>query len=301
MRLRAHGATRRLSVEALLRVVAFFGGLFGLRGGAPLRLLSGALLSVAFLGIAPGAPRGALSAAGALFGFLLVTVLVSFAVWPPIVAEGLARSGVLVLGAAAGAAIPLRGLPPVEILSSVAIPVAALSVCGAVLTAANAEAGWRRGWGVAGAVLVPTGVAALGGAFLERIEAPREHAVLGGAFLAVGLLSFLPAALLEYARMRRELKEEVALGLLPEDHVALLSVPWRRRFEKSFGRADERREYTRSALLLAVARNQQRRRKGEAVRLRQLEVLTFRTRIRRTLEARRERFALTSAVEAGLD
>ena len=56
-----------------------------------------------------------------------------------------------------------------------------------------------------------------------------------------------------------------------------------------FGRADERREYVRAALLLAVARQQQRRRSGEAIRLRQLEVLSFRTRLRRALEVRAER------------
>jgi len=53
----------------------------------------------------------------------------------------------------------------------------------------------------------------------------------------------------------------------------------------------------RAALRLAVARNQQRRRSGEAIRLRQLEVLSFRTRMRRSLEVRAERARRASLTE----
>jgi hypothetical protein len=109
------------------------------------------------------------------------------------------------------------------------------------------------------------------------------------AGLVVSLLAWIPAVLVERHRIRRELEEEVRIGLLPAEDAAALELPWRRWSEKRFGRPDERREYVRSALLLAVAREQQRRRSGEAERLRQLEILTFRTRLRRTLEARAAR------------
>ena len=78
-----------------------------------------------------------------------------------------------------------------------------------------------------------------------------------------------------------------------------LRLPWTRGFEKRFGRPDERREYVRSALLLAVARHQQRHRTGEAERLRQLEVLTFRTRLKRTQDARASRFDVREPGEYG--
>ncbi len=80
-----------------------------------------------------------------------------------------------------------------------------------------------------------------------------------------------------------------------------MRLPWTRGFEKRFGRTDERREYVRSALLLAAARHQQRRRTGEAVRLRQLEVLTFRTRLRRTQDARAARFDRSESGEFARD
>ena len=99
-----------------------------------------------------------------------------------------------------------------------------------------------------------------------------------------------PPVLAESARVKSELAEEVRLGLLSNEDAEALRFPWTRGFEKRFGRVDERREYVRSALLLAAARHQQHHRTGEAVRLRQLEVLTFRTRLRRTQDARAARF-----------
>ena len=104
----------------------------------------------------------------------------------------------------------------------------------------------------------------------------------------------------EWRRTARELAEEVALGLLPAEDAAVLAVPWKRAREARFGRADERREYVRSALLLAVVRRQQRRRTGEASRLRQLELLAFRTRVRRTLDARASRYSSASSDEMPL-
>ncbi|MGA7992232.1 MAG: hypothetical protein WCC53_12405, partial [Thermoanaerobaculia bacterium] len=143
--------------------------------------------------------------------------------------------------------------------------------------------------------LLGAAVGALAGA------AGRAHAswwvVAGG--LAALVLVWVPAILAESARVRIELTEEVEIGLLSAEDASALRLPWTRRFEKDFGRTDERREYVRSALLLAAARHQQRRRKGEAERLRQLEVMTFRTRLRRTQEARAARFRRPGSGEFG--
>jgi hypothetical protein len=152
----------------------------------------------------------------------------------------------------------------------------------------NAEAGWRRAatWGAA------LGLPPLLGAGFGAAAAawgPGRHALLAGAALAAAILAWALPVFLEWRRAARELLEEVRLGFLPEEDAAVLRHPWRRREEARFGRADERREYVRAALLLAVARQQQRRRSGEAIRLRQLEVLSFRTRMRRALEVRAER------------
>jgi hypothetical protein len=108
--------------------------------------------------------------------------------------------------------------------------------------------------------------------------------------LLVALVAWLPPFLLERRRVLRELSEEASLGILPVEDLAILGNPWRRSREARFGRADERDQYVRNALLLAVARQQQRRRSGEAIRLRQLEVLAFRTRVRRAVEGRSARF-----------
>ena len=161
--------------------------------------------------------------------------------------------------------------------------------------AAGGEAGWREGLARTLSVAAPAALAA-GLAAVHAIGGNGPAAAIGGG-LAVALLAWGPAILAEQARIRIELAEEVGLGLLPEEDAQALRLPWTRGFEKRFGRPDERREYVRSALLLAAARHQQRHRSGEAVRLRQLEVLTFRTRLRRTQEARAARFARTESGE----
>ena len=97
------------------------------------------------------------------------------------------------------------------------------------------------------------------------------------------------------ARPARSSPRKSRLGILPGEDLAVLVNPWRRWREPRFGRADERREYVRSALLLTVAMQQQRRRSGEANRLRQLEVLAFRTRVRRVVRGRVARTAFASA------
>ena len=133
------------------------------------------------------------------------------------------------------------------------------------------------------------------------------------------MLVWVPEILTERARVSLELADEVAVGLLPEEDVVALRLPWTRGFEKSFGRPDERREYVRSAQPEPPARDcamcqrggrcraalrrrhQQRHRSGEAERLRHLEVMTFRTRLRRTQEARAARFKVRESGEFSVD
>jgi hypothetical protein len=125
-------------------------------------------------------------------------------------------------------------------------------------------------------------------ALAERLPAAHPGLAAGTAVFAA--LVWVPALFVESWRTRRELTEEAALSLLPGEDVPVLAVPWRRVREPRFGRRDERKEYVKSALLLAVVRRQQRRRTGEPARLRQLEVLTFRTRVRRMVAARQARW-----------
>jgi len=189
------------------------------------------------------------------------------------------------LPAGAVAAVIVRGEGALVAAAAGAGVLAAVSLFSAEMVRAAAETGGRRIALAAWALVAPALLAAAGAALASA--SPRAAA--GGLFcagLGVALLAWIPPLLLERARIRRELEGEVQLGFLPPDDAAALELPWRRVLEKRFGRPDERREYVRSALLLAVARSQQRRRSGEAERLRQLEILTFRTRLRRTLEAR---------------
>ena len=146
------------------------------------------------------------------------------------------------------------------------------------------------------AVAMPAALGAGLASGLEAVGRGRTGWVLAGG-LAAAVLAWGPAILAESARVKAELAEEVRLGLLPPEDAEALRFPWTRRFEKRFGRKDERREYVRSALLLAAARHQQRHRTGEAERLRQLEVLTFRTRLRRTQDARSARFQQSESGE----
>ena len=184
------------------------------------------------------------------------------------------------------------------LVALVAITLAVVSAFAAEATRASAEAGWREGIALASALLLPIFLAAaLAGLFAGVPRRFEPLAVLGT--LVVAVLVWAPAVLTERARVSRELVEEVTLGLLPEEDAIALRLPWRRGFEKRFGRPDERREYVRSALLLAVARHQQRHRTGEAERLRQLEVLTFRTRLKRTQDARASRFDVREPGEYG--
>jgi hypothetical protein len=173
-----------------------------------------------------------------------------------------------------------------------------VSAFAAEATRASAEAGWREWIAWTSAAVSPVLLAAALAGFFSGVPRPLEPLAVAGMLVAAALV-WVPAVLAERARVSRELVEEVTLGLVPEEDAVALRLPWTRGFEKRFGRPDERREYVRSALLLAVARHQQRHRTGEAERLRQLEVLTFRTRLRRTQEARASRFERRESGEFG--
>lgn len=211
----------------------------------------------------------------------------------PLTAEAASATAALATSAGAFAALAFRGAQLEGALLGGTAVAAALSAWGAEGCRANTEVGWRRGLSWTSAVALPGfvagGLLALGGAL------PPHLRLAGPAVgLLAGLLVWVVPVFLERRRVVRELSEEARLGILPDEDLAVLVSPWRRWREPRFGRADERREYVRSALLLAVARQQQRRRSGEANRLRQLEVLAFRTRVRRVVEGRAARFAALS-------
>lgn len=249
--------------------------------------LLGAAGAIAALGVFPGPVPDAVAAGAILALAALAFALVAASVWPPLAGAALAATLPLAAGAAACTAFALRGQPwPVALGASLSVA-AALALLGAEGARASAEAGWRRAAGWGAAALLSGGL--LGGLLLLPRALPRGRglaAVQPAAALAAGLLAWLPFLLCERRRILVELREEIALGILPEEDLLVLSSPWRRSREARFGRPDERREYVRSALLLAVARHQQRQRHGEAVRLRQLEILSFRTRLRRLVELR---------------
>jgi hypothetical protein len=258
----------------------------GPRGAA----LAGAAGAAAAAGAALPTPASPWIFGGALLVAALVLTALRADLHSPLVSEAAEFTLALAAGAALVSALALSGDGVQSAVVGAGVAFAALSVWGAEGARARAEAGWRRGaaWG-SGAVLagaVAAGLVAL------SIHLPARLTLLSVASaVLVSLLAWVPALLLERTRVRRELGEEARLGILPEEDLTILGSPWRRRREPRLGRSDERREYVRCALLLAVARQQQRRRSGEAVRLRQLEVLAFRTRVRRAVEGRMARFA----------
>ncbi|MHB1045917.1 MAG: hypothetical protein ACYC4P_07875 [Thermoanaerobaculia bacterium] len=258
----------------------------GPRGAA----LAGAAGAAAAAGAALPASASPWAFGGVLLVAALVLTVLRADLHSPLVSEAAAFTLALATGAGAVSALALAGAGARSAAVGAGAVFAALSVWGAEGTRACAEAGWRRGaaWGT-GAVLA--GAVAAGLAALANELPPRLTLLAAAAAVLVSVLAWVPALLLERSRVRRELGEEARLGILPEEDLTVLGSPWRRRRELRLGRSDERREYVRSALLLAVARQQQRRRSGEAVRLRQLEVLAFRTRVRRAVEGRMARFA----------
>jgi hypothetical protein len=280
-----------MSAEALLRSGAAVLALF-LASRMERRATAfamGALAGFAVFGVRFRAMPAA--AGSALFAVCLVALVALGAArtWSAIAGEGLSAGALVAGGAALAAAVAGRHLPGWQAPALVSIMVAVVSVFAAEATRASAEAGWREGVAWACAALAPALLAAALAGLFKGVPRQLEFLVVPSA-LAVAVLAWAPALLAEQRRVSNELTEEVTAGLLPEEDAVALRLPWTRGFEERFGRPDERREYVRSALLLAVARHQQRHRSGEPKRLRQLEVLTFRTRLRRTQEARAARF-----------
>jgi len=278
-----------VTTEAWLRLLAAGAAVLVGRGGSRGALASAGLLAgFAAFGWGPSAvpgPAGAALAVAAL-GALGLVALVPRCL--PITDDGVLAAALFGLPAAALAAVATRGNGPAVSAAAGAVVLGACSLLSAGTVHAAADSGGRRVAFLTGAVAMAAGFAAAAAA-LAAPSRGRAAPGLLAAGLVVSLLAWIPAVLVERHRIRRELEEEVRIGLLPAEDAAALELPWRRWSEKRFGRPDERREYVRSALLLAVAREQQRRRSGEAERLRQLEILTFRTRLRRTLEVRAAR------------
>ncbi len=246
--------------------------------------LAGLLAGFAAFGLAPPPAPPPVAMAVGVFVLLLLGTGALQPRWIPITGEGALAAALFGAPAAAVAGLSARGGGAWAATACMAAVLAAFSLGAAGSLLAIAEVGGRRWLLFGGAFVVPPALAALASE-VEVVGRGKEAAV-AAVSLAVALLAWLPVVLVERHRVSRELEEEVRLGLLPAEDAHALELPWRRGLEPRFGRADERREYVRSALLLAVARAQQRRRSGEAERLRQLEILTFRTRLRRTLEAR---------------
>jgi hypothetical protein len=275
-----------VTVEIALRVLAAAAAAGIGRMRWPLALVpAGLLAGFAAFGRGPSDFPDPAGAGLAVLAILVLALAVTFVRWLPITEEGVLSGFAFGLPAGAVAAVSVRGEGALVAMAAGAGVLAAVSFFSAEMVRAAAESGGRKIALAVWALITPPFLAAAGSALAR--PSPRAAAgALLGASLGVSLVAWLPALLLERARIRRELEDEVRLGFLPPDDAAALELPWRRLLEKRFGRPDERREYIRSALLLAVARAQQRRRSGEAERMRQLEVLTFRTRIRRMLEAR---------------
>jgi hypothetical protein len=285
--------------EAVLRAAAALAVLlFGSRARhRPWAAALGALAAFAVLGPTRAAAPSPAEAA-VLSGVLaLLLAAATQRTFPSISEDGAVAAALMAAGAAAVSLVSARRLSfgaaaVLAVLSILTVSSAAAEAC-----RAGGEAGWREGLARALGVAVP---AALGGGLSAAVDAAGRGApwiLVSGLVAAV--LVWAPTVLAESARVKAELDEEVRLGLLPPEDADALRFPWTRGLEKRFGRADERREYVRSALLLAAARHQQRHRTGEAVRLRQLEVLTFRTRLRRTQDARAARFDRGESGEFG--
>lgn len=284
-----------MSGEILLRLAAAAGALLlaGRTSGRAVPVLVGALVAFAALGPARALFPGPAAAAVLAGGTALLLALGTRREFPSITEEAarvaaLAAAGAGAVALAAGRRLP--GAGPVELAVMIVFAVSAFA---AESCRAGGEAGWREGLARVLGVALP---AALGAGLSAATGRAQAGWVVAGGVLAA-VLAWAPAVVAESTRVKAELAEEVRLGLLPPEDAAALRFPWTRGFEKRFGRVDERREYVKSALLLATARHQQRYRRGEAERLRQLEVLTFRTRLRRTQDARASRFCQSESGE----
>lgn len=287
-----------MTAELLLRAVAAVAAvlLAGRVGRPAAAALAGAAAAFAVLGATRATFPRPLEAAVLAGAVTLLLALGARREFPRITEEAARVAALAAAGAAAVALASGRTLPWWAAAGLAALLVLAISAFGAETCRAGGEAGWRESLARTLGIAAPAALGSALAALLAAAGRPGAPWVLAAA-LAVAVLVWAPTILAERARVRVELAEEVERGLLPEEDAVVLRLPWTRSFEERFGRADERREYVRSALLLAVARHQQRHRTGEAERLRQLEVLTFRTRLRRTQEARAARFARAESGE----
>jgi hypothetical protein len=275
-----------VTVEIALRFLAAAAAAGTGRMGRPLALVpAGLLAGYAAFGRGPSSFPDPASTGLAVLSVLALALAAVWVRWLPISEDGVLFAFAFGLPAGSVAAVCVLTEGALVAAAAGAGVLAAVSFFSAEMVRAAAESGGRRIALAAWALVAPALLAAAGAALASPSPRAAAGALLGAA-LGVAVLAWVPVLLLERARVRRELEGEVRLGFLPPEDAAALELPWRRLLEKRFGRPDERREYVRSALLLAVARSQQRRRSGEAERMRQLEVLTFRTRLRRTLEAR---------------
>ena len=274
-----------MNLETGLRLLAAGASVAVGRAGERVSVaIAGLLAGFAAFGWGPHTVPGPLAAG---LSALVLTVLATAAFLPrrlPITGDGALTAALFGPPAAAVAAIAFRGGGALAGLAGAAVVLSAVSLFSAESVRAAAGAGGRRTVHFVTAHLLPVALAAAASAWAG--PSPHRHMAPVVLAVGVGVLAWVPAIFAERGCIRRELDAEVRLGFLPAEDAQALELPWRRTFEKRFGRPDERREYVRSALLLAVARSQQRGLTGEAERLRQLEVLTFRTRLRRTLEAR---------------
>ena len=291
-----------MSTASLLRAAAaplalVLAGRTGRRLAA---LLAGALAAFAVFGPARAAFPGAAEAAVLSGSLALLLALGNRRAFPSITGDAAAFAALAAGGAMAVAVFSGRSLPGAGTAALAALALLSVSAFAAESCRAGGEAGWREGVARALGVGLPAALGAGLAAAIEAVGRSRAGWVVAAAFVAA-LLVWVPAIAAESRRVRVELAEEALTGLLTDEDAAALRLPWTRGFEKRFGRTDERREYVRSALLLAAARHQQRRRTGEAVRLRQLEVLTFRTRLRRTQDARTARFDRSESGEFARD
>jgi MFS family permease len=274
-----------VTTETWLRLVAALSAVAVAGGRARERLVAAGLLSgFAAFGWGPRPVPGPLAAG---LSVLVLAALAAVALLGrplPITGDGALAGALFGVPAAAVAAVAIRGQGAAAGVSAAAVALAAVSLVSAESVRSAAGSGGRRTALFASALILPAALAAAVAA-LAGPAPPRRWAPVFAA-AGLGALAWVAAIHAERGRVRKELEEEVRLGFLPAEDAEALELPWRRALEKRFGRPDERREYVRSALLLAIARAQQRGLTGEAGRLRHLEVLTFRTRLRRTLEAR---------------
>jgi hypothetical protein len=278
-----------MTTEVLWRAAAFAAAAaLGHRGPRAALPVAGFLAGVALCGLGPARFPGTDGFALLSTALALFVALLFWPVWPPVVTDAAETAMLFGLPVLAWTAFVLRGRPAAEVAEAVGIAAAVLAIVCAAGAQASSEASWRRGAMWAIAVLSAAAAGAGLGEATQNVPARLRPLLALGAIL-LALLAFAPAYFLEGRRVLRELGEESRLGLLPAEDVDVLARPWRRAKEPRFGRKDERKTYVKSALLLAAALQQQRRRSGDAERLRQLEVLTFRTRVRRTLAARAER------------